>query len=570
MLMQLRIKNIALIDELTVEFTDGMNCMTGETGAGKSIIIDAISCMLGFRTSREIIKAGCETAFVEGMFYTDSQAVNDCLTEIGIEPEEDGSLILQRELSVSGRNVCRINGRLTAVSVLRQIGDLLIDIHGQNENQSLMNTNAHVCLLDAYGGEEISEIKKKYEIQCGAFKKLYSSLNSFSGDPKERERLTDLYNFQIDEIQTAGLYVGEDEELAEKRNILLNSEKIAEALNVAREIIKGGDYGENISVCDRIAEARASMSSITSYSPDYAEVFSRIEEVSYLLEDISSELRVLSENVFFDKGQLEQTEERINTINKLKRKYGATVQEILDYEADVQNKLDELIGAEDKVKEILRQLEESNEELRTVCEDLNFTRVKTAKHLAERIMSELESLEMSKTKFEAEINFNDEKDDNGYYKFGAEGLDNVEFLISANPGEPLKPLAKIASGGELSRIMLAIKTILADADKISTLIFDEIDTGISGKAAKSVAVKLKTIAEKHQVICVTHHAQIAAAADNNIYISKEFADNTTVTSVKNLNEIEKIKEVSRLLDGDSESEITAVHAKELIAKFRSN
>ena len=319
MLMQLRIKNIALIDELTVEFTDGMNCMTGETGAGKSIIIDAISCMLGFRTSREIIKAGCETAFVEGMFYTDSQTVNDCLTEIGIEPEEDGSLILQRELSVSGRNVCRINGRLTAVSVLRQIGDLLIDIHGQNENQSLMNTNAHVCLLDAYGGEEISEIKKKYEIQCGAFKKLYSSLNSFSGDPKERERLTDLYNFQIDEIQTAGLYVGEDEELAEKRNILLNSEKIAEALNVAREIIKGGDYGENISVCDRIAEARASMSSITSYSPDYAEVFSRIEEVSYLLEDISSELRVLSENVFFDKGQLEQTEEKINTINKLKR-----------------------------------------------------------------------------------------------------------------------------------------------------------------------------------------------------------------------------------------------------------
>ena len=328
--------------------------------------------------------------------------------ENNIEYDREDLFSVSRTITAEGKSTVKINTKTATLAQLKIIAPLLINIHGQNENQSLMNTSAHVCLLDAYGGEEISEIKKKYEIQCGAFKKLYSSLNSFSGDPKERERLTDLYNFQIDEIQTAGLYVGEDEELAEKRNILLNSEKIAEALNVAREIIKGGDYGENISVCDRIAEARASMSSITSYSPDYAEVFARIEEVSYLLEDISSELRVLSENVFFDKGQLEQTEERINTINKLKRKYGATVQEILDYEADVQNKLDELIGAEDKVKEILKQLEESNEELRTVCEDLNFTRVKTAKHLAERIMSELESLEMSKTKFEAEINFNDE------------------------------------------------------------------------------------------------------------------------------------------------------------------
>ena len=569
MLMQLRIKNIALIDELTVEFTDGMNCLTGETGAGKSIIIDAISCMLGGRTSKDIIKTGCDTAFAEGVFYNESEAVNAYLGEVGIEPEEDGTLILQRELSSSGRNVCRINGRLTATSVLKQLGSLLIDIHGQNDSHLLVKPNTHVNLLDAYGGEEISEIKEKYDALVKEFKELYGSLKKYSGDPKERERLADLYKYQIDEITGSGLYEGEDEELAEKRNILVNSEKIAEAVNTSREILNGGDYGAS-SVSDGVANIRASLSSIASFSSQYTEILSRIEEVSYLIDDISSDLRTLADNTFFDKNELNIVEERINEIDKLKRKYGSTICEILEYADSTQTQLDELLSADDDVREILAKLEERNEELRTVCEDLNFTRVKTAKKLAESITAELSSLEMSKTKFEAEIIFNDEKDEKGYYNFTSEGLDVVEFLISANPGEPLKPLSKIASGGELSRIMLAIKTILAAADDISTLIFDEIDTGISGKAAKSVAQKLKSISTSHQVICVTHHAQIAAAADNNIYISKHFAADSTVTTAKKLDENEKIKEISRLLDGDSESEITAVHAKELIAKFRSN
>lgn len=569
MLLQLCIKNVALIDELTIEFTDGMNCLTGETGAGKSIIIDAISCILGFRTSKELIKTGCDSAFVEGIFYTDSQSVNEYLEEIGIPTEEDGTLILQRELSLSGRNVCRINGRLAPVSALKQLGSILIDIHGQNDTQAIIKTNEQVGLLDAYGADEISEIKKDFLVQLKIFKELMSSLDNYSGDPKERERIADLYKFQIEEIETAQLRENEDEELAEERNILTNSEKIAVALNESKSLISAGDYGA-ASAKDLVGSVISSLSGISEYSSDYSEVLARVEEISYLLEDVSADLRKLSDNVFFDKDRLDLIEERIDTINNLKRKYGATVEEILDYQNKTQEQLDSLLSAEGKVNEILEKLGKYNSSLKEICQKLNAAREKTAKLLAQRVSAELESLEMSNTKFKADIVFNNEKNENGYYKFTSEGLDSVEFLISANPGEPMKSLAKIASGGELSRIMLAIKTILADADKIPTLIFDEIDTGISGKAAKSVALKLQTISAKHQVICVTHHAQIAAAADNNLYISKAVSDNATRTSVKKLNNDEKIKEVARLLDGDPDSEITAVHAKELIGKFRSN
>ncbi len=569
MLLQLCIKNVALIDELTIEFTDGMNCLTGETGAGKSIIIDAISCILGFRTSKELIKTGCDSAFVEGIFYTESQSVNEYLEEIGIPTEEDGTLILQRELSLSGRNVCRINGRLAPVSALKQLGSILIDIHGQNDTQAIIKTNEQIGLLDAYGAEEISDIKKEFSAQLKIFKELSASLDNYSGDPKERERIADLYKFQIEEIETAQLRKNEDDELTEERNILVNSEKIAVALNESKNMISSEDYGA-ASAKDQIGAVISTLSGIAEYSSDYAELLTRVEEISYLLEDVSSDLRRLSDNVIFDKERLELIEERIDTINKLKRKYGETIEEILEYQGKTQEQLDTLLSAEGKVNEILEKLGKYNSKLKEICRKLNAVREKTAKLLAQRVSEELESLEMSNTKFKADIVFNDEKDENGYYKFTSEGLDSVEFLISANPGEPMKSLAKIASGGELSRIMLAVKTILADADKIPTLIFDEIDTGISGKAAKSVALKLQTISDKHQVICVTHHAQIAAAADNNLYISKAYSDNTTRTSVKKLNNDEKIKEVARLLDGDSESEITAVHAKELIAKFRSN
>ncbi|MFR1519096.1 MAG: DNA repair protein RecN [Clostridia bacterium] len=569
MLLQLRIRNIALIDELTVDFTDGMNCLTGETGAGKSIIIDAIQCMLGFRTSKELIKTGRESAYTEGVFYSDDPEVSAFLRDIGIEEEEDHTLILQRELSLSGRNVCRINGRLTAASLLKQLGSLLIDIHGQNENQSLTKTESHSKLLDAYGGTEIANLKIKYETSLKQFRELWRSLEKFSGDPKERERLADLYTYQIDEIANANVYVGEDDELNEKRMILANSEKITEALSASKEIVNGGEFGA-ASVIDQLSAVKSHLSSIAGYAEEYNELLCRVEEVFYLSEDIAADLRSCMDRVTFDKNELEETEERINIIYKLKRKYGATIEEILDYAENTQKLLDELVSGEETVKKILQELDEKNEELRTFCEDLNFTRVKAAKQLAGQVIAELQSLEMNQAKFYAEIIFNDEKDENGYYNFTGTGLDHVEFLISANPGEPLRPLAKIASGGELSRIMLAIKTILADADHISTLIFDEIDTGISGKAAKSVAQKLKSISRNHQVICVTHHAQIAAAADHNIYIRKISDGATTVTEIETLEYAGKVKEIARLLDGDSDSEITIVHAKELIAKFRSN
>lgn len=567
MLLQLRIKNIALIDELTVEFKEGMNCLTGETGAGKSIIIDSIQCMLGFRTSKELIKSGCTNAFTEGIFYTQNDEVLKYLEELGIEAEEDNSIILQRELSISGRNVCRVNGRIVPVSALRQLGSLLIDIHGQNDNQNIVKAGGHMRLLDEYGAEDISDIKAKYKALLNEFKSLYASLDNYSGDPKERERLADLYQYQIDEIDEAELVPTEEDELKEKRDILNNAGRISESLNISKDILKGGEYGEGIGAVDAIKSVISNISSISSYSEDYSALLSKIEEISYTLDDICDEIRSLSDNVYFDQNELNEIEERLEKINKLKRKYGESIEEILSYRDNAQKQLDELLSAESTVREILDNLKKQNEELYDIALKINGLRVETAKKLSCQIVEELKSLEMGKTVFDADIKFDNYLNEKGYYDFSSEGLSSVEFLISANPGEPLKPLSKIASGGELSRIMLAIKTILADADSIPTLIFDEIDTGISGKAANSVARKLKIISKNHQVICVTHHAQLAAAADNNIYINKVFEDNNTKTIVETLDENSKIKEVARLLDGDCESEITMVHAKDLISKF---
>lgn len=567
MLLQLRIKNIALIDELTVEFKEGMNCLTGETGAGKSIIIDSIQCMLGFRTSKELIKSGCTNAFTEGIFYTQNDEVLKYLEELGIEAEEDNSIILQRELSTSGRNVCRVNGRIVPVSALRQLGSLLIDIHGQNDNQNIVKAGGHMKLLDEYGAEDISDIKAKYKALLNEFKSLYASLDNYSGDPKERERLADLYQYQIDEIDEAELIPAEEDELREKRDILNNAGKISEALNVSKDILKGGEYGEGIGAIDAIKSVVSNINSISSYSEDYSALLGKIEEISYTLEDICDEIRGLSDNVYFDQNELDEIEERLEKINKLKRKYGESIEEILSYRDNTQKQLDELLSAESTVKEILDNLKKQNEELYEMALKINELRVKASEKLSCQIVEELKSLEMGKTIFDADIKFDNSLTEKGYYDFSSEGLSSVEFLISSNPGEPLKPLSKIASGGELSRIMLAIKTILADADSIPTLIFDEIDTGISGRAANSVARKLKIISKNHQVICVTHHAQLAAAADNNIYINKIFEDNNTKTVVETLDENSKIKEVARLLDGDCESEITMVHAKDLISKF---
>ena len=567
MLLQLRIKNIALIDELTVEFKEGMNCLTGETGAGKSIIIDSIQCMLGFRTSKELIKSGCTNAFTEGIFYTQNDEVLKYLEELGIEAEEDNSIILQRELSTSGRNVCRVNGRIVPVSALRQLGSLLIDIHGQNDNQNIVKAGGHMKLLDEYGAEDISDIKAKYKALLNEFKSLYASLDNYSGDPKERERLADLYQYQIDEIDEAELIPAEEDELREKRDILNNAGKISEALNVSKDILKGGEYGEGIGAIDAIKSVVSNINSISSYSEDYSALLGKIEEISYTLEDICDEIRGLSDNVYFDQNELDEIEERLEKINKLKRKYGESIEEILSYRDNTQKQLDELLSAESTVKEILDNLKKQNEELYVMALKINELRVKASEKLSCQIVEELKSLEMGKTIFDADIKFDNSLTEKGYYDFSSDGLSGVEFLISSNPGEPLKPLSKIASGGELSRIMLAIKTILADADSIPTLIFDEIDTGISGRAANSVARKLKIISKNHQVICVTHHAQLAAAADNNIYINKIFEDNNTKTVVETLDENSKIKEVARLLDGDCESEITMVHAKDLISKF---
>ncbi len=563
MLLQLNIRNIALIDKLTIEFGEGMNCLTGETGAGKSIIIDSISCMLGGRTSRDTIRTGCDTASVQGVFSDASPLVTEILTEFGMEPEEDHTLILYREFNAAGRNLCRINGRTATISMLKRIGEALIDIHGQHDNQSLLRPDSHMKLLDLFGGSEIQTILQNYRKKLEIFKETLNTLQSLNGDPKERARLADLLSYQINEIERANLTAGEDDELNEQRMILANGEKIAYGLNKAYEIILADHY-ENASLRAMVNVLRNEIAAISGYCTRYEEILEKIEEMSYLLEDISSMVSSEKDAAVYEPSMMEQVEERIDEINRLKRKYGGTIEDILCFAQEARQQLALLSDSESRCQELLTALSRMSQELLNLCEDLNFARAKVSKLLEEKICKELEELEMRKTKFRVQIDYRSDENSEDYPEFTKNGLDEVEFLISANPGEPLKPLAKIASGGELSRIMLAIKTILADVDKISTLIFDEIDTGISGQAARKVGEKMKWISRRHQVICVTHHAQIAAIADYNIYIKKQFDQDRTTTEAKLLNYQEKIQEIGRLLDGGSASEITLEHAKALI------
>lgn len=568
MLLQLRIHNIALIDDLTVDFTEGMNCLTGETGAGKSIVIDSIECVLGGRTSKEIIKTGCDSAFVDGLFYCDSPEVSALFEEIGIPEEPDNSIVIHRDMHISGRNVCRINGCMTTASMLRRLGGLLLDIHGQTDNQSLLNVDRHIQLLDLFCGEEMMEYKELYSEKRRELAELQHKLDSFSGSPEERAKLIDLYTYQIDEIDKSEIYDGEDEELISRRMILLNYEKIATNLTEAYNIISGGEYSSQ-SARDMLDKCVDCFSQISTYSEKYSDIREKIQEIVYLLDDISTDIRRENDTAVFDREELENINDRLDFINDLKRKYNKSISEILLLKEDLNKQIEELKASDSIVDETMAKISMVYNQLYEICEDMNFARVKAAGVIEKEITSELADVELRNAQFKIDINFDDSKNHLGKYNFTSNGLDKVQFLVSTNAGEPVKPLAKVASGGEMSRIMLAIKTILADYDRIPTLIFDEIDTGISGFVTSRVAQKLKTISQKHQVLCVTHHAPIAAIADNNILINKQAVDGNTKTYIEILNQDNKIREIARLLDGDSESDISLLHAKNLIERMKN-
>ncbi len=563
MLLHLDIHNVALIDRVNIELGEGLNILTGETGAGKSIIIDSINSVLGGRVSKDLIRTGKDRALVEAVFKLEDGRLDHLLRSFGIEPEEDGTILLSREVTTSGRSTCRVNGKLVTVSMLREIGEKLIDIHGQHDNQSLLKTENHLELLDSFDADKISRLKEEYGSLLNEYRTVRNKLRELSGDTGERERRMDLLRFQVEEIKKSNLKIGEEEELKKQRQLLSNAGKIIDVLSNAYEMLYG-EGTESFSVTDAIGSTLSALGTISGLDEGYSRIYEKIETLSYQLEDVVEEIRKERDKVDFSPELLEQVDERLDLIFRLKRKYGNSIEEVINYCKKCEDELKELMDSTEITEKLRSRLDALEKDLYEAALKLNQSRINASKVLESLIGKELEELEMKNARFKVNIEFNDEKDASGQRKYTANGLDKVEFLFSANAGEPLKPLSKIASGGEMARVMLAIKTILADVDRIPTLIFDEIDSGISGKAANKVGEKLSYISRKHQVICVTHLTQIACMADNHFLIEKTSRQGNTYTMVKRITGVQRRDEIARLLGGINISPITIQHAEEML------
>ena len=557
MLQSLYLENIALIEKLGIELFPGFNVLTGETGAGKSIIIDAVNFVLGERTSRDLIRNGAARAKVEAVFgLNEGDAAFAALDALGIE-YDGNELILSRELSAAGRNVCRVNGTLVPVASLKSVSDTLVDIHGQHEHQALLDAENHISYLDAYCHAESLPIIEKIDAIVSRRNELMLKRNSGFSSQREREREMDMLRYQIEEIASANLEAGEEERLNAEKTVLLNAERIRTALETAHMALSGAEEGSALSAIDT---ARRSMRDIAALNKDYEALSDKIEELYYAAEDISFALRDTSENVESDMQRLEEIEQRLKLISDLKRKYGRTVEDVIDFGKDAETKLNELENAEALAAELDAKLDKLKAEYNAAADELSKVRRAAGERLKRDVLNELKDLGMAKAMFDVALS----DASGGEPRKG--GRETAEFMLSANPGEPLKPLEKVASGGELSRIMLCFKSIFADNDRVPTLIFDEIDTGISGRTAAVVGEKMLGIAKKHQVICVTHLAQIAALADAHLMVRKYDDGKNTFVETRQLNEEEKVQRIAQMMDGESDSPSALTHARELIAR----
>jgi len=562
MLSRLLIQNVALIEKIELDLGTGLNILTGETGAGKSIVIDSITAIIGGRLSKDIIRTGEEKAVIEALFIiTDENKINE-LIELGFEIDDD-SVLAVREFYSNGKNICKVNGRMVTVSMLKCLGEKLVDIHGQNENQSLLEVNNHIEYLDSFIGEEILNVKNEYRNKLNHLKSLNTELVELSGSPAEIAKKVDMLSFQIDEISKANLVLGEEEELSESRLKLSNSEKINISLSNSYETLSGNGIN-GYSVLSMISNTLKDINKIAVFDESYSEAANALTEISYNLEEISRDLRAWRDEVEYSPAKLVQIEERLDFITRLKRKYGKTVEEIIRYNDDLQNELISMSNLEERFIEINKEIALLNDELYELSKIMTKLRSEMSMILSEKIVNELMELEMKSTKFIVKIEFNQSIDSKGLYKFNKNGLDNVEFYISPNIGEELKPLNKIASGGEMARIMLAIKTILAKVDNKPTLIFDEIDSGISGKIAYAVAEKLAYISSEHQVICVTHLAQIASMADSHYVIEKQIDSGKTKTLLRLIQHEDREKEIAKISGTSNITETTLKHAREIL------
>ena len=537
MINTLHIKNMGIIDDITIDLNEGFNVLTGETGAGKSLIIGSLQILAGGRFSKEIIRHGEKYAFVEMSLYLPNQGF------------EDDTVIVSRELNINGKNICKINGRLVTVCELKKLMSNVIDIHGQNDNQSLLNVNTHIELLDEYSIKDLKELKEKYKVFYEEYLKIKSELNRNYGDDKEKQRKLDLLNYQVNEIEIANLKKDEEEELESKRKIMMSSEKISTNLSEAENQISN-------STIDSLNYAIKSMEKIEQYDAKFSPIIERLRNAYYEIQEVSYDLTSFEEDMYYDEEELNKIETRLDLINSLKRKYGNNIEEILEYKEKINQEIFEIENLESYIVKLKNDLRKVEKEMLELAKNMNIIRNKYADILSQKINCELKDLEMKNAKFSISVEFSKE------CNFNMNGLDKVEFVISTNVGEESKALIKIASGGEMSRIMLAIKSVLADVDKIPVIIFDEIDTGISGVAANATGEKLKNIARTHQVLCVTHLASIAAKGDYNYFVCKEVENEKTRTKVKQLDEEEILKEIARISSGTI-SDISINHAKEL-------
>lgn len=550
MLRSLDIKNVAVIENLNIEFKGGLTVLTGETGAGKSIIIDSINMILGSRTNKTLVRYGASKAFVSAFFDADKRF--DALFEdLGIQ-QEDG-IIISRSMGADGKSIARINGVMVPLNVLRDIAANLVNIHGQQDNQAILNDSEHIGFLDEYAG--CAELLSDYGEKYAQARDLKKRLDALKTDEEEKLRRIDMLRFQIDEIEKADLKSGEKERLLEERDIAANSAKIVAGVSAAYSALYENDRA---SAYDEISVAADALSEISGYEKNIAELYSRLTDVKYAVEDIVHELRGI--NPEFDENYLNEIEERLNTITKIEKKYGGDYEAVTEFYENAANELLTLKNSDEAAENLEKELSDKKNELKHVGEAIYLKRKTAGEKLSRAIEKELADLDMEKAKFSV---FLEHKD-----VFLKNGMDEVKFMISTNPGEPAKPLTKIASGGELSRTMLAIKTVLAECDSTDTLIFDEIDTGVSGKAAQKIAAKLWSLGKNRQVICISHQPQPAAFADNHYYIEKTVDKDSARTSVRELSDAERELEVARITDGADITETSLTHASEMIAVAR--
>ena len=551
MLQSLHVKNLALIQETEVEFGEGLNILTGETGAGKSLLIGSVNLALGGKFDREMLRKGADSALVELVFVSQSEKVRQKLEQLELEAQEDGTVIISRKLQV-GKSVCKINGETVTAKQVKELAEVLIDIHGQHEHQSLLHKKKHMEILDSYCGEEFGPAAQAVEETYRECSRLRKTLSEETMDEEAKEKEKALAEFEWQEIQEAKLVPGEDEELEKRYRLMANSKKITESL---AESYRYTGNDDDAGAGSSLSRALRALRNVSAYDDRLEELEGQLAEIDSLLADYNRDVSEYMSDCEFDEEEFSQVEERLNTLNHLKGKYGNTLDAVIAYGEERQQLLNKLSDYDTYIREMEEKLEKAEKKLLKACEKLSALRCKNAKTLTKKLKEALVNLNFQTVAFEIAVRQEQTITSKGY--------DDVEFLISTNPGESLKPLSQVASGGELSRVMLAIKTVLSGKDDIDTLIFDEIDAGISGKTAWKVSEQLDVVGKAHQVLCITHLPQIAAMADTHFVIEKSSTQDNTITDIRVLDTEESLGELARLLGSDELTEAALSNAKEM-------